>query len=229
MGNGILSDPAATIVPLLALDESTGVPHFLGTAAFVGEKPMLVTAEHVVRDWSGPFAITTMRDTNRIIPASLVVKNRGVDLALLEVPGYSCEKPLQLAGDNEITSNHIVACYEYSRTETRGAATWLSPATRLGNVTRLLDLTDQYGRAGHNALELSFPALRGASGAPVLSNNNFRLWGVVIANVDYHLLPAQIVSVLDKEDDRLEETRFLLPQALAVHVTHLRAVLESGP
>lgn len=133
MGNGILSDPAATIVPLLALDESTGVPHFLGTAAFVGAQPMLVTAEHVVRDWSGPFGITTVGntvgDTNPIIPASLVVKNPSVDLALLEVPDYRCEKPLQLAADGEITANHIVACFEYSTTETRGTTTWLSPAT----------------------------------------------------------------------------------------------------
>lgn len=95
----------------------------------------------------------------------------------------------------------------------------------MGNVTRTLDLTDRYGEAGRSALELSFPALRGASGAPVVSNLTFRLWGIIIANVSYHLLPAQIESVLDEQGQVEEETRFMLPQAVAVHIKHLRKVL----
>jgi hypothetical protein len=78
-------------------------------------------------------------------------------------------------------------------------------------------------------LELSFPALRGASGAPVLSNLTFRLWGIITANVAYHLLPVQIEHVWDDEGQITEETRFLLPQAIAVHVKHLQAMLQQLP
>jgi hypothetical protein len=224
------ANPSETIVPLFGIDESDkasllGKYVFLGTGAFVGPRPFLVTAEHVVRGWNSPFVITTMPDTNNIMPANLVSANRDADLALLEVPGYPPEKALQLAQDGEITLNQTVCCLEYSTTFSQGRAIHLSPATRLGNVTRLVDLTERYGKAGEDALELSFPALRGASGAPIISNS-FRIWGVVIANVNHHLLPSQIVTVLDEKHQILEETQFLLPQGLAVHVKHLRAMLQ---
>ncbi|MBM3133992.1 MAG: trypsin-like peptidase domain-containing protein [Chloroflexi bacterium] len=224
-------NPSETIVPLFGVDESDkasllGKYVFLGTGAFVGQRPFLVTAEHVVRGWNRPFVITTMPNTDDIMPANLVATNRDVDLAFLEVPGYPPERALKLAQDNEITFNQTVFCLEYSTTRSQRRAIHLSPATRLGNVTRLVDLRERYGKAGEDALELSFPALLGASGAPVVSNS-FRIWGVVIANVSYHLLPSQIVTVLDEKNQILEETQFLLPQGLAVHVKHLRAMLQS--
>ena len=74
-------------------------------------------------------------------------------------------------------------------------------------------------------LELSFPALKGASGAPVLSNASFELLGVVKANVSYELLPAQIESIQDEAGVVTEETKFFLPQALAVNVTIVREFL----
>ena len=225
-----IMNPSETIVPIFGVDESSsagflGKYIFLGTGAFVGKQPLLVTAEHVVRDWTEAFAITTLPNTNNIMQAKLITKNRNTDLALLEVPGYPPQKALQLAQDNEITLNQSVYCLEYSTTQALGKAIHLSPATRLGNVTRLLNLADRYGQAGEDALELSFPALRGASGAPIISNS-FHLWGIVIANVSYHLLPAQIESVLDEKNQVIEETRYLLPQGLAVHVKHLRAMLQ---
>lgn len=223
-------NPSEIIVPIFGVDESNtgsllGKYVFLGTGAFVGKRPHLVTAEHVVRDWQGKFAITFLPNTSRIMEAKLVNKNRNVDLALLEVPDYTPAHVLQLANDNEITNNQFVFCLEYSTTQSQGKVIKLSPATRVGNVTRVIDLKDRYGQAGDDALELSFPALRGASGAPVISAS-FRVWGIVIANVSYHLLPIQIESVLDEKNQVLEETRYLLPQGLAVHVKHLRAMLQ---
>ena len=108
-----------------------------------------------------------------------------------------------------------------------GTSITLNPATRLGNVTRDLDLTELYGPAGRRMLELSFPALKGASGAPVLSNGNFELWGVIKANVGYELLPAQIESVRDQSGTVLEETKFYLPQALAVNRAEVEHFLLS--
>ena len=74
-------------------------------------------------------------------------------------------------------------------------------------------------------LELSFPASKGASGAPILSNTNFELWGVIKANVGYELLPAQIESIFDESGIVEEQTKFYLPQALAVNVTVVREFL----
>lgn len=160
----------------------------------------------------------------------MVASDRSTDLALLDVPGYSPPVVFELAQDHEVVSSQLVICHEYGTTHTEGKIIVASGATRFGNVTRRLNLTSRYDRAGDDILELSFPALRGASGAPVLSTSDpvNRLWGIIIANVSYHLLPAQIVSVLDEKNQIYEETHYLLPQALAVHVKHVRALL-AGP
>ena len=131
-----------------------------------------------------------------------------------------------MANDDDIKYNLPVVSTEYGTTRYKGSRIVLSPATRVGNVTRLITLSDLYGKAGEAMLELSFPALRGTSGAPVLSNDDFMLWGIIVANVSYHLLPAQIESVLEAEKVMSEETRFMLPQAVAVNVRHVRAIIN---
>ena len=87
-------------------------------------------------------------------------------------------------------------------------------------------MLDQYGAAGASMLELSFPALKGASGAPVMSGQ-FELWGVIIANVNHHLLPAQIETIYDDDGRVVEETQYMLPQGLAVHVNVIREFLTN--
>jgi hypothetical protein len=181
--------PSKAIVPVVGIDETDpcGKYAFLGTGAFVGQQPLLVTRDHVVENWNKSFAIAILPDrvplgTCDIHQAKLVARNPNADLALLEVPGYSPQEVLQLAEDGEISMNIPVACFEYSQISMirvgQEKALHFEPATRLGNVTRLRYLKDRYGQAGEHMLELSFPALRGASGAPVLSNINHRLWGI---------------------------------------------------
>jgi hypothetical protein len=91
---------------------------------------------------------------------------------------------------------------------------------------RIADFQQRYGEAGKYMLELSFPALKGASGAPVVQANTFGLLGIVIANVSHHLLPVQIESLLDEENEIYEEVQYLLPQAVAVNSLHLRKLIE---
>ena len=77
-------------------------------------------------------------------------------------------------------------------------------------------------------LELSFPALKGASGAPVITwKPPFRLWGILSQNVARELHPAQVEKVLDEGGNMTEETRFYLPLGLAIHVKHVRKLLEA--
>jgi hypothetical protein len=117
--------------------------------------------------------------------------------------------------------------FEYGTTVVAGGGITLEPATRLGHMTRMRFIQSTLGAAGDAALELSWPALRGASGAPVVLNDGtFRIVGVVIANVSYHLLPVQVESVLDEKNNLIEETKYMLPQAIAVNIKHLRAMYE---
>lgn len=79
-------------------------------------------------------------------------------------------------------------------------------------------------------LELSFPAHKGASGAAVIelrpSAPTHVIHGVVIANLEMHLLPAQIVTGLSDNNKMLEEHKYFLPQGAAVHVSHLANLVD---
>lgn len=135
--------------------------------------------------------------------------------------------PLRLGFDEPIYTNSPVMSFEYGTTVFEEGRTLLSPATRVGNVTRIRDMTTRFGPAGRDALELSYPALRGASGAPVITmDGGYKILGVVIANEAYHLLPSQIESVLDEKNNLMEEVRFMMPQGIAVNIEHLRTMYE---
>ena len=217
--------PLNAIVPLFAISGSNNIHEFLGTAAFVAASNQLLTAEHVIRDWNNEFGIVVPPDISTVHPAGLRKVDRERDLALLETTNFEAESRLELAQSDSINFNLQVVCLEYGTTRVSGRQINLSPATRLGNVTRTLDQTKLYGSAGRDMLELSFPALKGASGAPILSNASFELLGVIKANVGYELLPAQIESIFDESGTVIEETKFFLPQALAVNITIIREFL----
>ena len=218
--------PTNAIVPLFALSASKSIQGFLGTAAFVGARNRLLTAEHVVRGWNHAFGIFMHPDVSKIYEAVLIKADRDRDLALLETITYESEFALELAGSDVVNTNTQVVSLEYGPTRVSAARISISAATRLGNVTRTIDYTELYGPAGRQMLELSYPALRGASGAPVLSNSDFELWGVIKANVGYELLPAQVESIHDESGNVVEETKFYLPQALAVNVEVVRDFLS---
>ena len=129
--------------------------------------------------------------------------------------------------DVEIVTNRLIATVEYGTTVYENEQIRLAPAHRLGNVTRTHDMTGRFGPAGDDALELSFPALRGASGAPVFYNDGqYRIIGVIIGNEDREVLPIQVHSVLDEKNALMEETRFMLPVGIAVNIKHLRPMYQ---
>jgi S1-C subfamily serine protease len=224
-----------TIVPIVGIkeEENRPVPRFLGTGTFIEPRPYLVTAAHVIKGWNGTLGIMPPPDGSRAFNANPTYVNPKTDLALLRVPDWSPQTVLKIAEDERVeTFNQIVACFEYGTTRTLGETILFHPAWRMGNITRIhgpnSDVAKQYGQAGEDALELSFPALRGASGAPVFAWQEPYLYGIIIANVSYHLLPAQIETILDEKNQILEETQFMLPQAIAVHARHLRTLIQEA-
>jgi len=70
--------------------------------------------------------------------------------------------------------------------------------------------------------------LRGASGAPILTDKGFIVVGMIIGNMSYHLMPAQIETVIDAAGKTLEEVKYMLPLAIAVHAEALRKALEAA-
>jgi len=225
--------PSSFIVPLFCIVD--GEPTFLGTAFFVRHaRNILLTAAHVVRDRGADFVFSAVVQStlqDGVMPwfdCNVLHIFYDIDLAVLTTSSYFPNDKIELPSDDEVQLNRFVVCHEYSDTRKSGKDTLQSQAaSRIGNVTRMLDRTDILGKAGSDVLELSFPALRGASGAPVITMDSKVLFGVVLQNVQYELLPIQIETVLDEKNQILEETKYMLPQALALHVKHVRAALNS--
>lgn len=213
------------VVALTTITERETLGTFLGTATYIGPDTF-VTAGHVLGDYDGLLWVCTTARPGCGVPARLVSKHPELDLALLQAPGWPARHFFTLANDTEINHTQLVCCLEYSQTLTVPGVITYDPAVRLGNVTQLKDLTGEYGKAGDSMLVLSFPALKGASGAPVFSHSDNHLWGIVTANWSFELVPVQVETVLDEKGQLVEERKYLLPQALAIHVKHLRAILH---
>jgi S1-C subfamily serine protease len=208
------------------MNEDGSCGPFLGTGFFAGKESLLVTCSHLISEKKARYAILSRDYPGRLFPAKPQLVDRDTDLACLAVDGYRAPHVLPLAADEDIALNEIVCCFEYGTTVTAGTHISISPASRMGNVTRYRTLTEQYRTAGDHMLELSFPALRGASGAPVIEQEPpHKVWGIITANYASELLPAHVERIVDERGAIDEETKFYLPQALAIHVKHLRSVL----
>lgn len=219
--------PDQCIVPLVVLNEDGSCGRFLGTAFFVNDPPVLITCAHVLGNDSMGVAVACRDHPGRLFPANRERIDVKSDLACLRVRDYEPLRFLALAKNENLMLNHQVCCFEYSTTVVAGDRINFSPSNRMGNVTRFRDLTSVYGVAGDQMLELSFPALLGASGAPVMDSlTPYHVWGVVTANYASEPLPAHIEKILDDKGVVTEETKFYLPQALAIHVKHVRSLIS---
>ena len=67
---------------------------------------------------------------------------------------------------------------------------------------------DSLGPAVNDALEVSFPAVRGASGAPLMYmvDRGFYIIGVLVSNAHYHLLPAEVTVSLNTANTALSSS-----------------------
>jgi hypothetical protein len=218
--------PDNIVVPIFGIKADNSLDTFLGTGAFVENGDFLITAHHVIKNWHERYAIL-IAEKQRMYETIVVLESPETDLAVLRVDGYRPSYSFPLAKPEDFRFNIPVVCLEYGTTQKLGQKFYVEPATRLGNITRIRNLTDKFNLAGDEALELSFPALRGASGAAIIHwAPPFMLFGIVIANVNYHLMPSQVESVLDESNQMYEEIKYMLPQALAVNVKHISKLIS---
>ncbi|WP_328857770.1 serine protease [Williamsia herbipolensis] len=227
-------DPHDAVVAVIGPHAETGCTTLLGTGSLIGDGSVLLTAAHVGGD---EVTVASLRDDDgpQAYPARLIERDGAHDLALYRVEGYRAEKPLT-PWWAPITFDRDLVTFEYSPSAPEGDQLVLSPATRIGHMTRMIDVSDRYGPRGEWALELSFPAVGGASGAPVMLKDdlygiaaNQRPWsivGVITGNIAHHLLPLQVDEYLGADNSYVSETRYMLPQGLAVNIAHLSEMYE---
>jgi len=201
---------------------------FLGSGFFFKRsgRVLAATAAHCI---PGSPASLRLIATSGEYEVSVIALDQAHDLCLLD-PGKQCPPHVvtELSEEHTVQGNLNLYAYEYSTTEMRDGTWQIFPATRIGNCVRQPPMRHLFGAAGESMLELSFPAIRGASGAPVIEmrGESLIVRGIVIANAERHLLPAHIETVLSNRNDLLEERKYFLPQAVAVNSAHLCKLVD---
>lgn len=156
-----------------------------------------------------------------------------LDVAVAMVPSVPHENHLDIDRLNLYPPNQDVVSVEYSDSYWEPDGNGLTPlylvaATRKGNLTTRPYVRTQSLRHPTEFLRLSFPALKGASGAPVFwhSRNNGDVVGMIVGNREQELLPVHLETVTGDGGEPLEERRYLLPSGEAISAEHLADVLD---
>jgi len=221
--------PADFICPIFSIQtkgDRDVLGDFLGTGFFLSDPKVFVTCAHVIRNETR-LAISHC-PSGMSYRTSVLAVAESTDLALMNVDRYYPAAAAQIT-KQIINTNHLVSCYDYSTVRRTSGETFpVNPATRIGNVTRLLRREDRDVRFDQ-ALEVSFPILHGASGAPILGPigiNDFALLGVGFGNVQYEAKPAVVYETLDEQNEIFEQVQYMLPLGVAINRMHLVNLLE---
>lgn len=228
-------EPKEAILPIFKMTPDQSFRGLLGTGFVVGSKtPFVVTAAHVFQNnplsENEEYAIALYRKdgTHQLGLIGKFTCSKEVDIAVFGVAGVEGIVRLPIL-DLPVPSNEDVLTFEYSSTVTRALEHGLvgahfSPFTHKGNILRHYKETYR-SMTNVAVLDTSFPALQGASGAPVLRARDFAVTGMLIANRERHLLPAQVVRVTT-EDGMTEEVKYFLPTGMALSCTVIRHCLD---
>lgn len=229
---GLILDIYSSVLALFDFEPQP--PKFLGTAFVIDGYGTFLTARHVLKDQNGMIKAVSIEHPSvrgahpRVDDVEDIVLARDVDLArgrLVDRPGVRPIRPSskhpRLGGD--------VLCAEFSlstqvdpETNRMGIG---NPRIQKGHIVSSFSSDQPPHQRPTQCYELSFPALLGASGAPVIDLDDFTAIGVVVANVATHLLPAQIERV-QGEMGSVEEIRYYLPHANAIAYTEFGAVIR---
>lgn len=207
-----------------------------GTGFFVGNDGTFFTARHVFDDaplaHDESFGIAFLgQDAITLYPAVVVAMSERFDIALGRVEGFLPPAVLKLARDDPSLNADLLT------TEFSGVT------SEQRDEGRVIDFTPNYqkgysvsfktgrfpGCDGANILELSFPALRGASGAPIIIDGpGFEVVGMILANLERHLLPAQVETIERTSGEPAETVRYFLPRAYAISWRQLQEFLDEN-
>ncbi|HXD84609.1 MAG TPA: serine protease [Rudaea sp.] len=203
-------------------------PYFLGTGFFLDKPASFLTCAHVVSGNEENLAVVHP-PTGKAYKANVIKIDNEIDLAQLQVDRYQPPVSVHLSSEPSNTLD-FVHCYDYSTVRGfRAGKIRLNPATRIGNVTRLLN-RDEGDARFDQALELSFPILQGASGAPILGprGDYLSLLGVAFGNLEYEARPVSIHEVLDERNKIYERKQYMLPLGLAINGSHVARFVDTN-
>jgi hypothetical protein len=230
--------PFKAIFPIVIVRYKASIPRyrFLGTGFFIDNDGTFITAKHLFTDEVSTEehtynAVTFNYQTSQLLPCPIsdLKFSPQFDIALGRVEGAIDIQPLGIATDNYPMNFDIVTA-EFSlthpkRTERGEVGLYFESCFRKGYVIR--HYTSTYPEPIPTwCLELSFPALKGASGAPVLVESGGSVIGMIVQNVGRELLPAQVETVTEP-GKYTEEIKYYLPSGKAISWVHLTEFVNS--
>jgi trypsin-like peptidase len=221
------TEPLTAIFPVLKVDcRGERVLECLGTGFFVRDDGLVMSCAHVLGVHPAPGEmIAVIPAPGKILYFVLdVIVSPRFDIAVgrlyVRPPGIS----ILAIAERDMPINVDVLTVEFSGTTSSQAI----PYYRKGHV--ITRYVSDFGNLlkGATVLDLSFPALKGASGAPVLVEREGVVIGMVVSNVERHLLPAHLER-LESPDGSVEEHQYFLPVGQAISWQHLRDFLLYAP
>ena len=204
----------------------TGV---LGTGFFINANGVLLTAKHIFNgyDENKENLLVMFVDRNEKIhnvKPTIIHKSKKYDIAALKIEATN--NAYFKVGNKSLHNNIDYMTVEFSRISfTRNDSTGLqttffNPSCRKGNIVTTY-ISEWPEPAPTKIIEVSFPVLQGASGAPLFEcNDPWNVIGMITHSIQYELTPAQTTLVHDG-DNYSEEIRYFLPVGRAIHFEHL--------
>ena len=227
--------PNNAIIPILRLGPENEFIELLGTGFFAGSRPVVVTAKHVFLDnplgegENYGFANERSIEEQTLGIISQYLQCPNYDIAVFNATSCPGAVPLSFAKKNFPTNLDILT-YEFSSTykETEGDGITIvhfTPYTHKGNILRHY-ISNYPEHIPTPVFDTSFPALQGASGAPVLCATDFSVVGMLLANHERHLIPAQTVELKGKDGTLEEKTSYFLPTGKALEASVIIEYLD---
>ena len=205
-------------------------PEYLGTAFFIDQDGTFLTARHVVSGHADIVGVSLKHHPGpeeRPIATALEDIKLGSDIDLARGRADIPDRQAIRLADTEPAAGGDVLTAEFSRSTQVEPGKGLglhNPSVHKGHIVRAFGTEEPPFQRRTQVYELSFPALLGASGAPVVDLDNLSVVGLIVANVATHLIPAQVERIEGGEGEA-ETIHYYLPHAQAIAYSEFAAIL----
>lgn len=236
LSENIVFHPTEFIFPIMTYSPQEGRrTNLLGTGFLITASGVALTAKHIFQSYNereeGLLGIFVDRKENvHNLKISIIHKSRNYDLAALQVAGIKNAQHF-LIGGKAIHNNIDYVTVEYSRisferdSSTGMQITSFNPSVHKGNV--IITYVSEFPETvPTKTMEISFPVLQGASGAPLFEwDDPQHVIGMITHNIERGLVPAQTIRIQDGANYS-EETKYFLPVGKAIHYEHISDFIE---
>lgn len=223
--------PAESIFAIWTFNPSEKkLKELLGTGFLINDKQIAITAKHIFKGYDKskmPLRAIFMgrKDELFIQEAHIINRSKDYDIAAMEIGGIK-QAPFYEIKDKPLLNNVDYITVEYSESSlelnhlTGRETITIKSSTRKGNIIK--DYVSEWPETKPTkSIEISFPVLQGASGAPLIENFlPMNVVGMITHNIQYDLIPAQTIKVRDGKK-YYEEIKYFLPVGKAIHAIHL--------